>query len=159
MKRLEEYLVQLESLADLIDKNVSNWEYFQSLCEEMKQILDILLSSSMKSFEVTVDGRVFDFYYPTTQQEKNELDSLRKELIDIVVDAAIFSGNWDYVLAFASGIDPMDLQLEKIDLSDLHEVTDSNGEMIKSLPINLESYWVNAQRPIEEDDVKYDQED
>lgn len=158
MKRLEEYLAQLESLADLIDKNVSNWECFQSLCEEMKQILDVLLSSSMKSFEVTVDGRVFDFYYPTTQQEKNELNILRKELIDIVVDAAIFSGNWDYVLAFASGIDPLDMQVEKIDMAILYNVTDSNGELVKSIPLNLESSYVDAQRPGKQGIDQFDEE-
>ena len=135
-KRLIDTLAELELHTETISQHAQ-------LC---KQLLHEVLSAENKNIEVTFNEKIYDFYLPTTEQEKAELAVLRYELIDKIMNTAFATGNWDFVLAFANGVDPLDLQCEKIELSEIYNVTDENGNAIKALPLNENSHVVKVQR-------------
>ena len=145
-------MTQHKLIDDLIDLEIHT-EKISEASMKVRVILDTLLSAQNKAFEVIFDGNVFDFYYPTTTEEGIELSAKRKQLIDLVLFEAFKTGNWDYVLAFASGLDPLEMQMEKIDLNTLYNITDSDGDIIKALPLNEDAHVVKVQR-LKEDDVE-----
>lgn len=144
-RKLIDDLVELELHVERISQHAQ-------LC---RQVLHSVLSAYDKNMEVIFNDKVYDFYLPTTEQEKAELAVLRHELIDKVMNAAFSTGNWDFVLAFASGVDPLDMQCEKVDLSDIYNVTDENGDVITALPLNEDAHVVKVQR-LKEEDVQKD---
>jgi len=91
-KKLIDYLVELEIDCESIARAKSGIE----------SKLHHVLSACDKNFEVIFNGKTYDFYFPSTQQEADDLFAVRKELIDQLLDVSFKTGNWDFVLAFAS---------------------------------------------------------
>lgn len=137
--------MQRRLIDDLVELELYTEKIAQSSIK-CRQLLDRLLSAPDKSFEVSFCNELFDFNVPVTQQEYEQLAIKRKELIDKLMTQAFVTGNWDYVLAFASGIDPLEMQCEIIKSKDLYNVTDSNGCLITSLPLNEDAHVVKTQR-------------
>jgi len=137
--------MQRRLIDDLVELEIYTEKIAQS-STKCRQLLDKLLSAPDKSFEVVFCGELFDFDLPFTEQEHIELSTKRRRLIDKLMTQAFVTGNWDYILAFASGADPLDMQCEIIKSQDLYNVTDSNGCVIKALPLNEEAHAVRSQR-------------
>ena len=139
-KRLVEELHDLESDIEVI----------QSATKSIQETLKRILSAQNKSIEIIFSGERFDFNTPCTKEELEEQEQQKDRLVYLVLrecfnDMIADVNSWDYVRLFASGIDPLDMQLEKIDLMDLYNVTDSNGNPVKSLPLNEEAYQVKQE--------------
>jgi hypothetical protein len=143
-KRLYEYLSDLEQ--DIEDLS----RYKRSI----RSTLYELLSADDKSFEVHFKGHHFDFYIPTTPEEQIEIEKMRFKLIDLVMSDALITGDWSMITIFAEGVDPIDFQVERVDLKDLYEVTDENGEIVTALPLNEDAHVVKVQR-LKEDNEEY----
>ena len=103
-RRLVEELKELEDgIQSIMDSYV-----------DIYSIVDRLLATGDKSFEVTFKGVSYNFIYPSDQTEKIEMDNLRKKLLseifkecfDQMVDG---KDPWWIITAFASGINPLDL--------------------------------------------------
>lgn len=135
-RRLIDDLVELEIYTEKISEAYT----------KCKQLMDRLLSASDKSFEVILDGKVYDFDVAFTHEEHIQLSMKRRQLIDALMLKAFVENDWSYVLAFAEGTDPLDMQCEIIKSEDLYPVLDENGEMIKSLALNEDAHVVKVQR-------------
>ena len=134
-----------------INVNDENWQ-------RIFEILYKLLSAPDKAFEVTFKGESFSFIYPTTSEEQDDMHQLRIDLIDNILqecDSQMVAGNdtWWMVTAFASGIDTLDMQIEIIK-EDVVNRVDENGEKITALPLDMDNYQINLQRP----DVEFENE-
>ena len=136
----------VEELRDL-EIGIQNIE---SSYAKMHAILDKLLASPDKAFEVTFRNVQYNFIYPTTQSEMLEMNKLREKLL-----AEIFSycmammcqdtSSWWMVTAFASGIDTLDMRLEKVSVDELVNQLDQDGNPISSIPLNEENYQVKQE--------------
>lgn len=142
--------MQRRLLDDLVELEIHTEKIAASVIKT-RQILDNLLSAPDKSFEIIFCGELFDFDLPFTEEEHDELSKKRKQLIDKLMMRSFISGNWEDILIFASGTDPLDMQCEIIKSEDLYNVTDSNGNIITALPINENSHVVKTQRLKDED--------
>jgi hypothetical protein len=143
----------------LIDDLVELELYTEKISEastKCKQLLDKLLSAHDKSFEVVVDGELFDFDVAFTQEEHIELSEKRRQLIDKIMILSMKHDDWSYVTAFADGIDPIDMQCEIIKNEDVYPVLDENGEKVVALPLNEDAHVVKVQR-LKDEDVKDNQ--
>lgn len=139
--------------------NLSN--QLEDLTKSLNEIfdqLDQLLARNDKNYTIQFKKKVFHFYPATTKREYKEMKRNRHKLIKLLLLLAFESyvklmpvtsdfditTVFDSILCFTYGPDPKDMQFEKIDLEDLYEVTDSNGERVTALPLNLESPYVQA---------------
>lgn len=119
--------------------------------QHLTLVLHELLSRPDKTFSISFKGHLYEFFPATTHEEEQRMYKLRrrfiKSLLRRVVSFNITHDNygWDDILAFAVGPDPKDLQYEKIDLSELYEISDENGEKITSLPLNIDSTYIKMQ--------------
>lgn len=148
-RRLVEELQILDLNINLIKDSYQNADF----------MLNRLISAPDKSFEVTFKGRVYNFIYPTTHSEKIDMDCLRKELISEVFRECfnqMVDGKdpWWMVTAFASGIDTLDMQIEIVK-EDVTNRVDEHGERITALPLDMENYQIEMQRP----EIEYDKQD
>lgn len=146
--------MQRRLIDDLVDLEIYT-EKISSSVAKTREILDKLLSAPDKSFEIVFCGELFDFDLPFTQEEHEKIAQKRKQLIDKLLARALATGNWNDLLVFASGTDPLDMQCEIIKSQDLYNVTDSNGCPLKSLPLNEEAHVVKTQRLKDEDFQEY----
>lgn len=143
---------------DLVDLEL-HIESVSKATLQVRSILNSLLSAQDKSFEVTFNGKIYDFYYPVTSHEADTLRLLRNELIDKVILVSFETGNWDYALAFASGVDPKDMQCEVIKHEDIYPVADSNGDKVAALPLDEDAYVVRNERLKEDYEHIYENQD
>lgn len=141
-RRLIDDLVELELHTEKISLSV----------QKTREILDRLLSAPDKSFEIIFCGELFDFDLPFTPEEHEQLAKKRKLLIDKLMIKSFVTNNWNDLLVFASGTDPLDMQCEIIKSQDLYNVTDSKGCPVKALALNEDADVVKFQR-LKEDDV------
>lgn len=114
-------------------------------------ILNKLLSAPDKSFEVTFKGVEYDFIYPTTQDEKQSMMILRRNLLrelfkEVFVQMVDGQNPWDMIKVFASGIDTLDMQIEIIK-EDVVNRVDENDEKITALPLDMDNYQIEMQKP------------
>lgn len=137
--------MQRRLIDDLIELEIHS-ECIQKSNIKIREILHRLLSAQNKSMEVLFNGSIYDFYYPVTQEEHHDLSLKRNELIEKIMTASFDTGNWDFVLAFASGPDPLEFQMEKIDVKDLYSVGDIEGRLVTSIPLNEDSHSVKTER-------------
>lgn len=143
--------MQRRLIDDLVELEIYT-EKISAASAKCRELLDKLLSAPDKSFEIVFCGELFDFDLPFTDQERLELSEKRKQLIDKLMIRSFVSGNWDDILVFASGTDPLDMQCEIIRSQDLYPVTDSNGDAVTALPLNEDAHVVKVQR-LKEDDA------
>lgn len=154
-RRLVEELKELEeNIQSIKDNSAISIGQYESIC----LVLNKLLSASDKSFEVFFKGKEYNFIYPTTESEKIEMDILRNGLIDNILKHCIVEmqngkDTWWMVTAFASGIDTLDMQIEIVK-EDFTNRVDDNGQRITALPLDMENYQINLQRPEMEDVFK-----
>lgn len=144
----------------------ANIEQIEIAATKIKDILSRLISSSDKSFEVIYRDQHFDFFYPSTLQEQEDLAQQREYLINALLSDCLVDmienpydsdpnkQLWRYIKLFASGADPLDYQIEKFDLKDLYPVHDDQGELVTALPLQEDSYYIEQERQ----DVGQDQE-
>ena len=136
---------------------MSSVQTIENGIEATRKILDDLLSRSDKAFAITVNGKLYDFFPPTTDDEVERMGKLRRKFLNAllrrVISFNITDNNygWEDILAFACGPDPKDFQYEKISVDQLYEITDENGSKIASLPLNVDSVYVKMQNPNLED--------
>lgn len=135
-----------------INVNDENWQ-------RIFEILYKLLGASDKSFEVNFKGKDFNFIYPTTTEEECDMHGLRIDLIDLILQECydqMLQGNdvWWMVTAFASGIDTLDMQIEIVK-EDVTNRVDENGHRITALPLDMDNYQIEMQRP----EIEYDKQD
>lgn len=135
-----------------LNVNDNNWQ-------RIFEILYKLLGSGDKSFEVNFKGEDYNFIYPTTQEEEEEMHHLKNILIDKILfecSDQMLQGNdtWWMVTAFASGIDTLDMQIEIVK-EDFTNRVDENGERITALPLDMDNYQIEMQRP----EIEYDKQD
>lgn len=140
-KKLIDYLVELELYTEDLTRSK----------KKIESLLDDLLAAPDKSFEVSFCEELFNFDFPFTNEERIESSIKRKQLIDRLMAEAFISGNWDYVLVFASGVDPLEMQCEIIKPEDIYNITDNDGNIIKSLPLDENAHVVKTQRLKDED--------
>lgn len=174
-RRLVEELKELESniqsIKDYHEKNQEGWDIInqqgktiknmhaiEKYAKNIRWILLSLLSAPDKAFEVVFKNKDYNFIYPSTSAEELQMDLLREELIINIVSHCIVEmscGNdtWWMVTAFASGIDTLDMQIEIVK-EDFTNRVDDNGEKITALPLDMENYQINLQRPEIEDVFK-----
>lgn len=132
-------------------------------------ILNKLLSTPDKSFEVTFKGIEYKFIYPTTIEEKYDMAVLRKKLIPLLFKECLnkmvdYEDNimntkedpWWIIEAFASGIDTLDMQIEIVGKEEHLNQTDADGKRVTALPLDMDNYQIDMQKPdVEfEDDTK-----
>ena len=135
-RRLIDDLIELELYTEKISEAYT----------KCKQLLDKLLSAQDKSFEVMVDGELFDFDLAFTKEEHIQLSEKRRQLIEKIILLAFKHDDWSYVTAFAEGIDPLDMQCEIIRSEDIYPVLNENGELVTALPMNEDAHVVKVQR-------------
>lgn len=149
-RRLVEELKELEDgIQSIMDSYV-----------DIYSIVDRLLATGDKSFEVTFKGVSYNFIYPSDQTEKIEMDNLRKKLLseifkecfDQMVDG---KDPWWIITAFASGIDTLDMQIEIVK-EDVVNRVDENGERITALPLDENNYQVKLERENDKPDQALD---
>lgn len=140
-RRLVEDLKELES----------NIQSIKDKYHTLSYKLNWLLSSPDKSFEVTFNGILYNFIYPTTRIEEVEMHNLRKKLLSEIFKECfnqMVDGKdpWWMVTAFASGIDTLDMQIEIVK-EDIINRVDENGKRITALPLDMDNYQIEMQRP------------
>lgn len=148
-RRLFEELQILDLNINIIRDSYANLEF----------ILNKLLMAPDKSFEVTFKGVQYDFIYPTTSEENQEMIALRKkllsELFKEVFEQMVAGRNpWDLIRVFASGVDTLDMQIEIVK-EDVVNRVDENGQRITALPLDMDNYQIKNQR---EDNVEVSSE-
>src|SRR5690349_11195159 len=123
-RRLVEELKELESNIQAIKDKYSNGTFKKYSInvndknwQRIFEILYKLLGASDKSFEVNFKGQDFNFIYPTTPEEEEEMHHTKNILIDYILKECsdqMLQGkdSWWMVTAFASGIDTLDMQIE-----------------------------------------------
>ena len=116
------------------------------------RILHSLLSAPDKAFEVIFKDKEYNFIYPTTEDEYEAMNELRIDLIMAILKECVdqmYAGNdtWWMVTAFASGIDALDMRIEIIGKEEHLNQVDADGKKITALPLDLDNYQINLQRP------------
>lgn len=149
-RRLVEELQILDLNINLMKDSYQNTQF----------ILDRLISSPDKSFEVTFKGIVYNFIYPTTPQELSEMKELRKKLLSEIFKECFMQmvdGNdaWWMVTAFASGVDTLDMQIEIVK-EDVVNRVDENGKRITALPLDENNYQVKLEMEYDKPDQALD---
>lgn len=140
-KRLSDYFVELQKSCKMVERQK----------KRIKKTLYHLMSAQDKSFEVTLDGRVYDFYVPFTLDEHAEMEALRSELIDNVIQIAFKTSNWDFVTVYAAGADPKYLQIEIVKEESYEVVAGGNAQGAFKIPLDELSYFVQNERRRDDD--------
>ncbi len=147
---------RLSEELQIVDLNIKMLEeaYFN-----LGFILDRLLSAPDKSFEVTFRGVVYDFMYPTTAQEKQDMMHLRKKLLaelfkEVFIQMVDGQNPWNMITAFASGIDTLDMQVEIVGKEEMMTQKSEDGNN-PSIPLSLDNYQIKLEM---EDVIKVPQE-
>lgn len=144
-------------------------EYKKELESHIKQLstgllglfstFEDILSTHNKNFDVEFKGCKFAFHPATTKKEYVRMQFERRKLMKLVIrdcvkealrslpSSSIDPKSWDYIMAFTWGVDPKDMQFEKVDVKEVYAVGDA--EFGKSRPLNTESHYVQSQRPEE----------
>lgn len=145
---------------------------YKSLLKETKKIDKIvknlqntlfdLLSVEAKDLEISVGDQSFKFCQPDDMEHKKELDLKKCHLITLILrdafdryfDEQDDSNVWANVFALAAGEDPKDHIMEKSDLKDVYDVTDSketeSGHI--ALPLNKDNYQVKQEIEIKDNE-------
>jgi len=145
-------------LVDLYKNLHENIEDMQKSYNEIHLILDGILSSPDKSFEVVFKDIKYSFIYPSTDQEKNEMDQLRKKLIHEIFYECFTKmidskDNWWIVTTFACGIDPLDMQVEIIREENVSHVDPETGKLI-GIPLNEDNYQIKQELEYDSPDIE-----
>lgn len=152
-RRLVEELKDLEFHIDEYKNRVtgeSRTKQIESLAA-ISCILRKIILAPDKSFDVVFKGIKYDFIYPTTNEDRGDIEEKAFELITSIINEcrdqhAQGKDTWWMVTAFASGIDTLDMQIEIIK-EDVSNRVDENGELITALPLDMDNYQINMQRP------------
>lgn len=141
-KRLIEELQILDLNINLIRDSYYNIEF----------VLNKLLSAPDKAFEVTFKDVVYNFVYPTTEQERQDMMHLRRDLLselfkEVFIQMVDGKNPWDMIRVFASGIDTLDMQIEIIGKEEHLNLKDEDGNRITALPLDLKNYQIDMQKP------------
>lgn len=144
---------------DMEGNTIKNMLKIEKHTHAIRSILLYLLSAPDKAFEVMFKGKEYNFIYPSTPAEELQMALLREELVIQIVSHCIVEMNcgndtWWMVTAFASGIDTLDMQIEIVK-EDVTNRVDENGERITALPLDMENYQIEMQRP----EIEYDKQD
>ncbi len=137
---------------DIKGKTIKNILSIEPFLITIRSILDKLLSAPDKSFEVKFKGIDYNFIYPTTSQEQLEVGQLRWDLIteilsECIIDMGMGFDSWWMVTAFASGVDTLDMQIEIIGKEEHLNLKDAEGKRITALPLDLDNYQIEMQKP------------
>ena len=149
-RRLVEELKELEDgIQSIMDSYV-----------DIYSIVDRLLATGDKSFEVNFKGVSYNFIYPSDQSEKIEMDNLRKKLLSEIFKECfnqMVDGKdpWWMVTAFASGVDTLDMQIEIVK-EDIINRVDENGERITALPLDMDNYQIKQEMEYDKPDQALD---
>lgn len=139
----------------------NNTDVISDSLREIFLQLDHLLSLYTKNYSIIFKGKSFEFHPATTKKEDTLLRKKRRKFIKLLLDhclknlvkkVSLSKKNyesadqsqdvWNDVLVFTYGADPKDYECEKI----IYEIIEGK-EVIKSLPLNTESIYVQAENP------------
>jgi hypothetical protein len=149
-RRLFEELKEVEKNVQLIQDSYKN----------IYALVNKLLKAPDKAFEVDFKGVQYNFIYPTTQTEKNEMRDLRRKLLSEIFKECfnqMVDGQdpWWMVTAFASGIDTLDMQIEIVK-EDVVNRVDESGERITALPLDMDNYQIKQEMEYDKPDQTLD---
>lgn len=129
--------------------------------KELSSKLYKILSTEQKNFTCIFKGKKFEFHPPSTKGEAKALDRRRKKFIKLLlkyvmtnVTKELFKDNcenkieilWEPVLAFAQGVDPLDQQLDKVEIKKMRDESSIVAKKYNgSIPLDLDSYYGKVQ--------------
>ena len=124
----------------------------KGLQDRLMDLIKDHLSHPAKDYSVTYKDKQYHFYPAFDQEDaaqmKDELDSFVFSLVRDAVKGSVSSKKlyrdhaWDSVIGVLSGEEPSDHQFVKFDDVEIAPMVDAHGEVITSLPLNVENYQV-----------------
>lgn len=118
--------------------------------ESLSKILERHLSHPAKYYDITYDGKKYQFYYEFDVEENVSMMRRRRRFINRLISDCIVASTkpkfkavaWDPIFGILNGANPKDHQFERFNVGEVYQITGEDGNAITSVPLNLDNYQV-----------------